>query len=152
MKDSVVQVTIAGIIGAIIMDAVMYLLILLGVNTAAPWEVAADVFLTPGSINTASGVILGLIGTIALNVVAAALTLFLCKLTGFDHAVLKGIIAINAFGFITIGLFMPLLKIAPQVQQQPLTNYLALLILSIIGGIQAYILKKMNLRHKVAKT
>jgi len=147
MKDSVVKATVAGIIGAIIMDVVMYLFILLGVNTTAPWVIAADVFLTPDSIYTAPGLILGVVGTVALNVAAAALTLFLCKLTGFDYAVLKGILSTNAFGFVTIGLFMPLLKIAPQVQQQPVTNYLALLILSVIGAIQGYILKKMSLRR-----
>ena len=151
MKDSVVQVTFAGIIGAVVMDLIMYLVILLGVTTTAPWVIAAYVFLTPGHVYTVSGTIIGLIGTVALNVAAAALTLLLCKLTGFDYAVFKGIITINAFSFITMGLFMPLLNIAPQIRQQPVTNYLALLVLSIIGGIEAYILKKLNpngLSHK----
>lgn len=145
MKDSVVQVTFAGIIGALVMDLIMYLVILLGVRTTGPWVIAADVFLTPDYVYSVSGTIIGLIGTVALNVTAAAMILLLCKLTGFDYAVLKGILTVNAFSFITMGLFMPLLNIAPQIRQQPVTNYLALLVLSIIGGIEAYILKKLNL-------
>lgn len=144
MKDSVVQVTTAGIIGAFVLDVIMYLVASLGVKTAVPWEVAADVFLTPGYVHTAAGTVLGLIGTAALNIAAAALTLILFKLTGFDHAVLKGVIITNAFGFITLGLFMPLLNIAPQIQQQPVTNYLALAVLTIIGSVNGYVLKKLR--------
>ena len=151
MKDSVIQVTFAGIIGALVMDVIMYLVILLGVNATAPWVVAAYVFLSPEHVYTVSGTIIGLIGTVALNVAAAALTLLLCRLTGFDYAVFKGIIAVNAFSFITIGLFMHLLNIAPQIRQQPISNYLALLVLSMIGGMDAYILKKLNLNGVTQK-
>lgn len=151
MKDSVVQVTIAGIIGALVMDAIMYLVIVLGVNTTAPWVIAAYVFLAPESVYTVSGTILGLVGTVALNTAAAALTLLLCRLTGFDYAILKGIIIANAFGFITMGLFMPLLNIAPQIRHQLITNYLALLVLTVVGALDAFILKKLSLNDLTQK-
>jgi len=146
MRDSALQVTIAGIIGAAVMDLLMYLLLLFGVKTTSPWLVAADVFLAPGYINTASGVVIGLIGTVALSTAAAVAVYLILKITGYDYAVLKGILTVNAFGFITMGMFMPTLKIAPQVQSQPVTNFMALLVLTITGTAIAMALRIFNTR------
>ena len=41
-----------------------------------------------------------------------------------------------------MGFLMPLLNIAPQIQSKPLTNLLAVAILTIIGATMSYILKK----------
>lgn len=148
MKDSVLQITVAGIVGAIIMDVSIYLIRLFGFQVTAPWHVAADVFLTSKYINTTSGVILGLIGTLALNIAGALAIYLLIKITGYDYAVLKGILAINAFSFITMGLFMPMLKIAPQVQIQPFTNFMALLILTLVGIAMAQVLKRFRVSEE----
>lgn len=144
MRDSVVQVTAAGFIGAVVMDVFMYLILLLGVKITSPWYVAADVFLTPKYINTISGVIIGLIGTLALSIAGAVIMYLIFKITGYDYAVLKGVLSVNAFTFVAMGLFMPLLKIAPQIQSQPVTNFLALLALTITGSVMAFVLKKFH--------
>lgn len=144
MKDSILKATLTGIIGALITNTVMYVMILLGLKTATPWQVAADIFLTPSYINTASGVIIGLIGTVSLGITSAFLILLVLRWTGYDYAVLKGIITVNALNFITMGLFMPILKIAPQVQKQPTTLYLALFSLTLAGAVMAFALKKFQ--------
>ncbi|MBS4020965.1 MAG: hypothetical protein KGZ79_00890 [Dethiobacter sp.] len=144
MKDSVVQVTVAGLIGAAVMNVIVFLLLLFGVQTTPPWEIAADVFLAADLINTALGVVIGLVGTVALSITSAVIILLVLKLTGYDFAVLKGILATNAFSFATMGLFMPLLNIAPQVQSNALTNILALGVLTVIGGMMAFVLLRFR--------
>lgn len=142
MQDSIGAATIAGIIGAVLMDLLVYALVVLGIPIITPWNIAADVFLKWDEVNTTLGLLLGVIETIALCVATAILIVLLIKLTGKDFAILKGIVTANAVGFGSMGLFMPLLNIAPQIQSQPLTNLLAVAILTIIGATMSYILKK----------
>lgn len=149
MKDSAVQVTVTGIIGSVVINSIMYLFLLFGVKTTPPWKIAANVFLTTKYLDTASGVILGLIGTIALGIAAASLILLILKWTGYDYAVLKGILTTNAFGFLTIGLFMKLLKISPWITSEPVTNYLALITLTIAGALMSTILKTYGVRNVI---
>ncbi|HWI54920.1 MAG TPA: hypothetical protein VNT57_04465, partial [Desulfobacteria bacterium] len=91
-----------------------------------------------------SGVILGLIGTLALNVAGALIVYVIFKITGYDYAIFKGILTLNAFSFVSMGLFMPLLKISPQVQSQPLTNFMALATLTVTGTVVAVVLRKFH--------
>ncbi len=146
MKDSALQVTVTGIIGSIVIDLIMFLVLLSGVKVTPPWKIAANVFLTTEYLDTASGVILGLIGTIALGIASASLILLILKWTGYDYAVLKGILVTNAFGFLTMGLFMTLLKISPWIKSEIVTNYLALIVLTIAGAVMSTILKTYGVR------
>ncbi|MHB8125183.1 MAG: hypothetical protein ACYDEJ_05970 [Desulfitobacteriaceae bacterium] len=142
MKDSIGAATVAGIIGAVLMDLLVYVLVILGIPITTPWNIAADVFLKWDEVNSNIGLLLGVIATIALSIATAILIVLLIKLTGKDFAILKGIVTANAVGFGSMGLFMPLLNIAPQIQTQPLTNLLAIAILTISGVTMSYILKK----------
>ncbi|MFZ3101023.1 MAG: hypothetical protein WA131_11890 [Desulfitobacteriaceae bacterium] len=142
MKDSIGAATVAGIIGAVLMDFLVYALMILGIPIITPWNIAADVFLKWDVINSDLGLLLGVIGTIALGVTTAILIVLLIKLTGKDFAILKGIVTANAIGFGAMGLFMPLLNIAPQIQSQPLTNLLSVALLTISGATMSYILNK----------
>lgn len=142
MRDSVAVATLAGIIGAAVMTIVMYIISFFGLEIPHPWQVGADVFLTRELVDSPLGVIIGLMSILALSIASAFLIVLILKQTGYDYAILKGIIAANAFGFITIGLFMPLLHISPQLQRQPLTNLIALINLSLIGAIMALIIKQ----------
>lgn len=142
MKDPIGAAAIAGIIGTIIMDFLSYILIVLGIPMTSPWNIATDVFLSWSQVNSPIGIFLGIVGTTALGIGTAILLVIVMKMTGKDFAVLKGIIVANAVGFASMGLFMPLLNIAPQIQSQPLTNLFALIILTIFGVIVSFILKK----------
>lgn len=142
MKDAFGAATISGIIGTVIMDFLAYIVIALGIPITSPWNIAADVFLSWSQVNSPIGMILGIIGTIALGIATAILLVIVLKLTGTDLAILKGVIIASAVGFASMGLFMPLLNIAPQIQFQPLTNLFALLILIVFGVVVSYILKK----------
>ncbi len=142
MKDPIGAATIAGIIGTIIMDFLSYILIVLGIPMTSPWNIAADVFLSWSQVNSPSGIFLGIVGTTALGLSTAILLVIVMKMTGKDFAVLKGILVANTVGFASMGLFMPLLNIAPQIQSQPLTNLFALIILTIFGVVVSIILKE----------
>jgi hypothetical protein len=142
LKDSVVQVTVSGLIGSFVINITIYILQVLGVNVLSPWLIAANVFLVSDQVTTMLGIVIGLIGTIGLSVASAAIILAILRWTGYDYAILKGIIGINAFSFIMMGLFMPLLNIAPEVRSQPLTNIIALSVLTLTGAILGAILKR----------
>ncbi|MBS3897968.1 MAG: hypothetical protein KGZ54_03850 [Dethiobacter sp.] len=140
MQDSIARSAVAGVIGAVIMNVSMYLIMLIGVETVHPIQVAADIFVDFQLVNTTIGLIIGLVGTIALSIASALAIVLIFKWTGYDYSILKGIIVVNAIGFSTMGLFMPLLQITPIIQTQPLTNLLALLHLTLIGAVMAVIL------------
>ncbi|MEW6243598.1 MAG: hypothetical protein AB1497_04900 [Bacillota bacterium] len=136
--------TVTGTVGAAVMNLLVLLLILLGVPTVSPWAVAADVFLTKVMGNTPAGTLIGLIGTLALNIFSAFLILLVLRWSGYDFAIIKGVLTINAFSFVTMGLFMPPLRIAPQVQVGPVTNLVALTVLTITGGLIAGLLRRFH--------
>ncbi|MEL7567974.1 MAG: hypothetical protein AAGU27_24285 [Dehalobacterium sp.] len=142
MKDSIGTATIVGIIGTIIMDSLSYILIALGIPMTSPWNIAADVFLSWSQVNSPIGIFLGIVGTMALGIGTTILLVIVMKMTGKDFAILKGVVVANAVGFASMGLFMPLLNIAPQIQSQSLTNLFALIILTIFGVIVAFVLGK----------
>ena len=142
MKDSIALATVAGLIGAAIMDFLNYLILFAGIPSIPSWYVAADVFLSLDQANSLLGTIIGLIGTLALGIATALLIVVLIKLTGNDYAILKGILTSNAVGFGAMGLFIPLLNITPQLQSQPHTNIIAMVLLTLTGGIIAYILSR----------
>lgn len=134
--------TIAGLLGAVLVNVLTYFFRRLGIPTSTPWEIAANVFLNPQYIHTTAGVIIGLTATVALSTAVALTISFILKWTGYNMAWLKGMICANAFGFITLGLFMNLLQIWPQIRNEPGTNMAALINLSILGIVQALLLKK----------
>ncbi|ATW27509.1 hypothetical protein [Candidatus Formimonas warabiya] len=138
------SIFITGIIGAVIVDGLTYLCLQLGIATSTPWEIASSIFLNPPLIYTPSGIIIGFIGTIALSIATSLLISCILSATGFEYAWLKGIIAANALGFINLGLFMRLLNIWPQIRNEPATNFVALFCLSVLGIIQAILLKKWS--------
>ncbi|HEX7713157.1 MAG TPA: hypothetical protein VF531_03980 [Bacillota bacterium] len=138
--------TLAGIIGAAFVNIATYIFRFLGVKTSTPWEIGASVFLNPGFIHTVSGVVIGLTASVALSTAVALVIAYVLKWTGPNQAWLKGIICADGLGFINLGFFMRFLDIWPQIRNEPGTNLMALTVLSILGIIQALLLK--NWQHK----
>lgn len=143
MRDTITTGTVSGIIGAIMLNTFVYLLRLFGVKTSTPWDVAADVFLTPTQIPTMSGLFIGLVATMALGVGSAILITLILKAGGPENAWLKGMLAANAVGFGTMAL-MPPLGIAGHVQNEPITNIVALAGLSLFGIVASYLIVKLG--------
>lgn len=133
---------LAGLFGAALTNGLTYLFRLIGVKTSLPWEIAANVFINPRFVHTLSGIIIGLAGTIALSTGTAIIIAYLMRATGYNRAWLKGLLCADAFGFITLGLFMKLLNVWPQIRNEPGTNLVAFTVLSILGISQALLLQK----------
>lgn len=142
MRDSVLGATIAGVVGAVVVDGLTALARAAGLPIAAPWRIAADVFLTSDLIVTPLGTILGIIGTLALSTATAITILLVLGRTGCDLAWLKGLVCANGFGFLSLGAIMPALDIYPAIQHQALTNLAALVGLSLLGMVQALFLAR----------
>ncbi len=142
MKDTLVTGTLAGIVGAIVLDVVTYLALVIGIKTSTPWDVAALVFLRPQYLGTISGYIIGIIGSLALGIAAGIMTSMVIKITGSDYAWLKGVIVAEAVGFATLGFFAPLVKIAGFLKNQPVTNIFAMVNLFIFGLVTGYFIKR----------
>lgn len=135
---------IAGIIGAIIVDGLSYIYLLLGIKMSTPWEIAASIFLNTPLVHTWTGTVIGFIGTHTLSMATTLLIAWILSATEDRHAWLKGLISANALGFINLGLFMRLLNIWPQIRSEPATNIAALINLSVMGIITALLLKRWN--------
>ncbi|MCL6591122.1 MAG: hypothetical protein K6U80_14345 [Firmicutes bacterium] len=134
--------TLAGLIGAVLVNSITYLFRFLGVQTSVPWEIGANIFLNPRYIHTPSGIVIGLVASAALSIASALLIALVLQWSGYNLAWLKGIICANAFGFITMGLFMNLLHIWPQIRNEPGTNLSALIILSLLGVVQSLLFQR----------
>lgn len=143
MRDTVTVGTIAGAAGAVVLDVFVYLLLVLGVKTSTPWDVAADIFLVPAQINTLAGLFIGLVGTLALGIGSAVIIALIIRSAGPANAWLKGILVGNAVGFGTMAL-MPPLGIARHVQNEPVTNVVALAALSLFGIAASFIILKLG--------
>jgi len=146
MQDVLIRSLTAGLAGTLIVDGLTFAALLLGIPTSTPWNIAADVFLVSSIINSPLGLTLGLIGTFFLSTVSAALILLLMRITGSDHPVLKGIAATYVMGFVTLGFFMPLLRIAPWVQWEPVTYLVALFVFTVLGAVQGLLLAKSGVK------
>ena len=113
MRDVAPVSLLTGLAGAAVVDGLTLLERLLGLQTQTPWGIAANIFLRPSAVHTTGGVILGVIGSIALSIaLALAIYLFL-RLSGLDYAPLKGVMAADALGFVSLGVLAPVLRIAP---------------------------------------
>lgn len=142
MRDSILGVTIAGAAGAAVVDVLSAIARAVGLPIAAPWKIAADVFLARELVNTPLGITLGIIGTLGLSTAISIAILLVLGWTGSDLAWLKGLICANAFGFVTLGAIGPALGIYPAIQRQPLTNFAAFVGLSLLGIVQARFLAR----------
>lgn len=148
MRDVAPVSLLTGLAGAAVVDGLTLLERLLGLKTQTPWGIAADIFLRPVTAHTMGGVILGVIGSIALSVaLALAIYLFL-RLSGRDYAPLKGVLAAEALGFVTMGVLAPLLHIAPGLKGDLTTNYVALVNLAVLGLAEGYLIAGMLRKEK----
>lgn len=142
LTDLFLIATFTGVIGGVIVDALTYLYVLIGIPTSTPWQIAADVFLDPPYLHTPSGIALGIIMTLALGIGTAFVVVLALKTTGREYAVLKGVLISNALSFINLGFTLPLLNIWPQIHREPITFYVAMVNLTILGVVLGYLIKK----------
>lgn len=143
LRDIAPVSLIAGLAGAAAVDGLTLAERALGVRTLTPWGVAADIFLAPALARTAAGTVLGLVGTVALSTAVAMIIYGFLRVSGADFAALKGAMAANAVGFVTLGFFAPLLGIAPQIRGDLVTNYTALVNLTVLGLWQGWLIRRM---------
>lgn len=145
MRDIAPISMFAGLAGAAAVDGLTLLERVLGVRTRTPWGVAADIFLEPAQAHTAAGTVLGLVATVALSTAVAMLIYGFLRVSGHDYALLKGSMAALAVGFVTMGFFAPLLGIAPQIRGDLVSNYTALVNLTVLGAWQGWLIRRMLL-------
>ncbi len=134
--------TMAGLVGALLVNGFTYLFRFVGTKTSTPWEIAANVFLNRHLIHTPEGIIIGLAGTVGLSITIALIIAYTLNVSGYNMAWLKGVIISNSFGLGTLGLFTRLLNIWPQIRNEPGTYLSAIIILSITGIIIASLLTR----------
>ncbi|CAA7603316.1 Hypothetical protein DEACI_4139 [Acididesulfobacillus acetoxydans] len=136
MRDSIVGIFIGSLIGAAVINGFSLLFYVLGISPFTAGAVAAEIFLRNNLVHTPSGIFIGLVATTALSFGTATLTWLILRWTGKDWAWLKGIIAAQAFTFLGVGLFMPLLGIAPSFRNYGLAHIAALANMIFLGLAQ----------------
>lgn len=142
MRDSVAGISLAGFIGAAFVAGLSLVGRILGIPVMPIWEISALIFLKGGSSRTPSGIFLGLVATVALCITTSAIIYLLLRLTGRDFWWLKGVVGANAFTFVNMAFFMPLLGIAPFIRTDPTSHIIALILMTLLGLLQAGILTR----------
>lgn len=143
MRDIAYVSTLAGIIGAAVVDGLTLLQRAAGIPTQTPWGVGAQVFLRPELVRTPGGIVLGLLVSLAMSIAGAFLVALFLRGFGPEHAVLKGVLVLNALGFITLGFFAPLLRVAPALRGDLVTNFVAVVNLSVVGAVQGGLVRRL---------
>lgn len=143
-RDTAYLATLAGAIGAVVVDGLTFLERLAGVPTRTPWEVGARVFLRPGLATSLGGIVFGLFISLAMSITGAFLLILFLRFCGEDHAVLKGVLVFNGLGLVTLGLLAPLLGIAPLLRGDLTTNFIAVTNLSVLGSVEGWLLQKLR--------
>ena len=143
-KDTAYLATLAGAIGAVVVDGLTLLERLAGVPTRTPWEVGARVFLRSGLAKTAGGILFGLIISLAMSITGAFLLALFFQVFGEDHAVLKGVLVFNALGLVTLGLLAPILGIAPLLRGDLTTHFVAVINLSLLGAVEGGLMRRLR--------
>ena len=137
MRDTIAGISIAGFLGSLVVIGLSALFRLMGINPHAVWEISAEIFLPRGLVRTPLGIVLGLVATLVLCIITAGIIHLLLRWTGRDLWWLKGVLGANAFTFVNIALFMPLLGIAPSFRSNALAHIGALINMSVLGTLQA---------------
>ena len=143
MRDIAYVSTLAGLAGAAAMDGLTFLQRAAGIPTQTPWGVGARVFLRPDLARGPGGVLLGLLVSLAMSIIGAFLVALFLRAFGTDHAALKGILVLDALGFITLGLFAPLIGIASSLRGDLVTNLVAVVNLTVLGAVQGGLVRRL---------
>ncbi|NLG83833.1 MAG: hypothetical protein GX493_04325 [Firmicutes bacterium] len=143
MRDIAYVSTLTGFIGAVVVDGLTFLQRAAGLPTQTPWGVGARVFLRPELARSPGGIVFGLRVSLAMSIAGAFFLALFLRGFGYDHAVLKGVLVLNALGFITLGLFGPLVGIAPLLRGDLVTNFVAVVNLSVLGAVQGGLVRRL---------
>ncbi|MGQ9780307.1 MAG: hypothetical protein ACUVRM_10635 [Bacillota bacterium] len=143
MRDIAYVSALAGLIGAVVVDGLTLLQRVAGIPTQTPWGVGARIFLRADLARTTGGIVLGLFVSLAMSIAGAFLVALFLRAFGPEHAVLKGVFVLNALGFVTLGLFAPLVGIAPALRSDLTTNLVAVVNLSVLGAVQGSLVQRL---------
>ncbi|MCL6614463.1 MAG: hypothetical protein K6U03_07615, partial [Firmicutes bacterium] len=129
--------------GAAVVNGLTFIERIAGIPTQTPWGVGARIFLRADLARTTGGVLLGLLVSLAMSIAGAFLVSLALRVFGLDYAPLKGILVLNALGFVTLGFFAPLLGIAPLLRGDLTTNFVAVVNLSVVGAVQGGLVQRL---------
>jgi len=142
MRDTITIGSIAGLAGTLPIMAVNLIFHLFGFKATPAWEASADIFLSPHLIHTPVGYVVGFAGQSIIGASGGIVMAYFLRLTGKDYYLLKGLGLGGLLWLSSVGLIMPMLHITMYIQNEPATQYMIILNLSLFGLTSSAIVAK----------
>ncbi len=148
MKDPVGRGIIAGIIGAIAINIVEFILMLLKISETPLWQAGGMVFLSEQALQTPLGMTIGILSHVIVAIVLGVAISYYIAYTGTSFAVLKGTGVSLLALFFVLGIFFPLRGLATEMQDSPGDVTAAFIDHIVFGILAGFVVKYLQLRNE----
>jgi hypothetical protein len=149
MRDTITMGSIAGLISTAVMTFYHWLFRFFGFKFIDTWETAANIFLNRSLVHTPFGICIGFFGQFILGSIFGTTVAYTLRLTGKDYHWLKGVGVGAMIWFVSVGLFMKLLRLELEGRGQLFTNLMTIIDFIILGTIDSIIIAKYARFKKV---
>lgn len=142
IRDTITIGSIAGIIATLVFISVNYIFKLLGYQFTSTWESTAGIFLSNNLVHTPLGFIIGFLGQFVIGASGGIIMAYILKFTGYDYYILKGLGMGAFYWLVGVGIIGKIINMTQQIADEPVTNFLIILDLTIFSIISVLIIKK----------
>jgi hypothetical protein len=141
-NDTITIGTISGIIAAIVMTLIDWILLLSGIQFTPPWVVAGNILLNTDVLYTPAGILIGYIVQFLLGSGLGVIVTIVIKLTGKDYYLIKGLGVSSLFYIGSTGIMQTLVNIAPWMRSEISSTLMALINFIVLGVLSSLIIAK----------
>ena len=140
IKDFYFAGTVLGIIGGIIHNLLLWVLLLIGLQTRTYWKDMAELLFKPPQVLTWPAQFLGLMASLAIAGINGVLIAIIINFTGRDYIYTKAVSLSSVMGFFVFLVVYPArgLKF---LQHSIITNYVAFFTFIFYGLVVGYLMK-----------
>lgn len=144
LRDTLTIGTIAGVLGTLVMHLLSMLWKSLGLIKITTLQVSATIFLSWDQVNTPIGYIVGAVSHLMIGAAGGVILAYFIRFSGKDYYWLKGLALAGFMALAGMGFIVRILKIAPQMGNDALTNLLHIISYMIYGLVSSYIIAKYS--------
>lgn len=143
MRDTIAVGTLAGVIAEIAYEIVDWLITgSFGADYTAAWEAGANIYIKEDYIHTPFGYITGITNSLTMCCAIGVLTAILLRISGKDYYLIKGIGVSLMWRLGTFGILAPIAGVAPQISNEPYSQFIYFINFIILGTVTSYIVAK----------
>jgi hypothetical protein len=131
----------AGLIGAIAINVVEFILRLINLSETTLWQAGGIFFLSEEAMQTPLGIAIGVLTHIFVALLVGIIISYFLFYSGTDFAIMKGITISLLSLFITLGIVFPLRGLAAEMQDNPSDVLSAFIDHVVFGALAGFIIR-----------